>query len=125
MRLRLTLSRGGNAAFFTALLLVGLVAIVLARKTAPKTIALIASLVLVDILVVGTWVGVEKVAERIQETELMIVDGGKSESIEARTEAARAALALVRDYMLVGSGGGQFLQPVHGLPYYPVWLRLF
>ena len=40
----LTRSRMGNAAFFAAMLIVGSIAIVLARKTAPKTIALIASL---------------------------------------------------------------------------------
>ena len=39
----LTRSRMGNAAFFAAMLIVGSIAIVLARKTAPKTIALIAS----------------------------------------------------------------------------------
>ena len=104
----LTRSRMGNAAFFVALLVVGVVAIVLARKTAPKTIALIASLVIIDVLVVGTWVGLEKVVERIQETQVMVADGGQSESIEARTEAARTALALVQDFPIVGSGGGSF-----------------
>lgn len=104
----LTRSRMGNAAFFTALLLVGLLAIVLARRTAPKTIALIASLVVIDILVVGTWVGLEQVVERIQETELKVSDGGQSESVEARTEAARTALAIVQDFPAVGTGGGSF-----------------
>ena len=104
----LTRSRMGNAAFFTAMVVVGLVAIALARKTAPQTILLIASLVVVDVLVVGTWVGLEKVVERIQETELTVADGGKSESVEARTEAARAALPIVRDFPWVGTGGGSF-----------------
>jgi len=104
----LTRSRMGNAAFFTALLVVGSAGILLARKTAPKTIALIASLVIIDVLVVGTWVGLEKVVERIQETELKTADGGRSESVEARTEAARTAMALVQDFALTGSGGGSF-----------------
>lgn len=104
----LTRSRMGNAAFFTAMVVVGLLAIVLARKTAPQTILLITSLVIVDVLVVGTWVGLEKVVERIQETELTVADGGKSESVEARTEAARTALPIVRDFPLVGTGGGSF-----------------
>lgn len=104
----LTRSRMGNAAFFSAMLVVGFVAIVLARKTAPRTIALIASLVIIDVLVVGTWVGLEKVVERIQETEMTVAAGGKSESVEARTEAARTALAIIQDYPLVGSGGGSF-----------------
>lgn len=104
----LTRSRMGNAAFFSAMLIVGFVAIVLMRKTAPQTIVLIASLVIIDVLVVGTWVGLEKVVERIQETELTVAAGGLSESVEARTEAARTALAMVRDFPLFGSGGGSF-----------------
>jgi O-antigen ligase len=104
----LTHSRMGNAAFFTAMLVVGLTGMMLARKTAPQTIALISSLVIIDVLVVGTWVGLEKVVERIQETEIRTADGGLSESVEARTEAARTALAIVRDFAVVGSGGGSF-----------------
>ena len=104
----LTRSRMGNAAFFAAMLIVGSIAIVLARKTAPKTIALIASLVIIDVLVVGTWIGLEKVVERIQDTEITVAAGGKSESVEARTEAARMALPIVGDFPLVGTGGGSF-----------------
>lgn len=104
----LTRSRMGNSAFFAALLIVGLVAIVLARKTAPKTVMLIASLIVIDVLVIGTWVGLEKVVERVQDTEVMIADGGRSESIEARSWAARTALSVVADYPLVGTGGGSF-----------------
>ncbi len=104
----LTRSRMGNTAFFVAMLVVGLAGVVLARKTAPKTIALIISLIVLDVLIVGTGVGLEKVVQRIQDTELTNADGGKAESIQARTEAARTAIALVQDYPLVGSGGGSF-----------------
>jgi O-antigen ligase len=104
----LTRSRMGNAAFFSAMLVAGFVAIVLMRKTAPQTMALIASLVVIDVLVVGTWVGLERVAERLQGTEMMIAEGGKSESVEARTQAAFMALPMVKDFALVGSGGGSF-----------------
>ena len=104
----LTRSRMGNTAFFAAMLIVGLVAVVLSRKTAPKTVALIASLVVIDILVVGTWVGLEKVVDRIQETEISSSAPGKSESIEVRTQAARDALPMVKDYPAFGTGGGSF-----------------
>jgi len=104
----LTRSRMGNVAFFTAMLVVGALAILLARKTAPQTIALIVSLIIIDVLVVGTWVGLEKVVERIQDTELSVSAGGKSESVEARTEAARTALAIVQDFPVFGTGGGSF-----------------
>ena len=104
----LTRSRMGNTAFFVAMLVVGLAGVVLARKTAPQTIALIISLIVIDVLIVGTGVGLEKVVERIQETDLTDATGGKAESVQARTEAARTAIALVKDYALVGSGGGSF-----------------
>jgi len=104
----LTRSRMGNSAFFTALLVAGLLAVLLARKTAPQTIALVLSLIVIDVLVVGTGVGLEKVVQRIEDTELRVADGGLSESVEARTEAARLALPLVKDYWLTGSGGGSF-----------------
>nr|WP_315464262.1 O-antigen ligase family protein [uncultured Rhodoferax sp.] len=105
----LTRSRMGNSAFFAAMLVVGSLALLLARKTAPRTVVvLIASLILVDVLVVGTAVGLEKVVNRIQETELRVEDGGKAESVEARTEAARASLPIVADYPLFGTGGGSY-----------------
>lgn len=104
----LTRSRMGNAAFFASMLVVGFVAILLMRKTAPQTIALIVSLVIIDVLVVGTWVGLEQVVQRIQETELTVAAGGQSDSVEVRTVYTRTALALARDFLLVGSGGGSF-----------------
>lgn len=66
----LTRSRMGNTAFFAALLVTGLLALALARHAAPAMLALVMSLVLIDVLVVGTWVGLERVIERIQETDL-------------------------------------------------------
>jgi O-antigen ligase len=104
----LTRSRMGNAALFISMVAVGLIAVIKARQTAPQTIALIVSLIVIDVLVVGTWVGLEKVVERIQQTELTVADGGKSESVEARTEAARTSLPIVSDFPILGTGGGTF-----------------
>ena len=106
----MTRSRMGNTAIFVSMLVVGLLAIALAHRTAPQTIKLIISLVIVDVLVVGTGVGLEKVVERIQETELSVAEGGKSESVEARTEAARTSLPIVRDFL--------------ELPYTVIWLHV-
>ena len=105
-----TRSRMGNSAFFISLMVVGVLGVVLMRKTAPRTIALIVSLVIIDILVVGSAVGIEQVAERIQQTQVSgaVGDSSTEESIEARTEAARTALPMVRDFAWAGSGGGSF-----------------
>lgn len=104
----LTRSRMGNAAFFASLLIVGAATILLSRKHAPAAAALIASLVVIDIVVVGGWVGIEKVVQRIQDTELTVEAGGREESVEARTDAGRMALAIVEDFPLTGTGAGSF-----------------
>jgi len=104
----LTRSRMGNSAFFISMLAVGLLVLAVARKNAPHTLVLIASLIIVDVVVVGSWVGLEKVVERIEQTELAVADGGEAESVQARTEAARTALPMVRDFPLAGTGGGSF-----------------
>lgn len=104
----LTRSRMGNASFFISLLLVGGVAIVFARRMAPATIVLIASLLVVDIAVIGGWVGLERVVQRLENTELTDAAGGREESLETRTEAGRLALGIVEDFPWFGSGGGSF-----------------
>jgi len=113
----LTRSRMGNGGFFIAMLVVGLLSIGLSRKMAPATVGLIASLVIIDVLVVGSWVGVEKVVNRMQNTALTqdLAVGTKSaigglvqESVELRTEAARYALDLVADFPAFGTGAGTF-----------------
>jgi O-antigen ligase len=90
------------------MLIVGVVAIVLARRTAPATIGLIASLVIIDMAVIGSWIGVEQVVQRIGNTGLTVAAGSAEESVEARTEAGRLALALIDDFPLAGTGGGSF-----------------
>lgn len=104
----LTRSRMGNSGFFAAMLIVGTLAIVLSRKTAPKTVALIASLIIIDVLVIGTWIGLEKVVDRVQETALMTEGGGREESLELRQDAAAHAFDLVRDFPVFGTGAGSF-----------------
>ncbi len=104
----LTRSRMGNSAFFAAMLVVGLVTIVLARRAAPATVGLILSLVIIDVFVVGTWVGLEKVVERVHGTNMTVSQGGAEESVEAREDAASYALPLIRDFPVFGTGGGSF-----------------
>jgi O-antigen ligase len=111
----LTRSRMGNSGFFAAMLVVGVLTIVLSRKMAPATMVLIASLIIIDVVIVGTWVGLEKVVNRVQETTLTTEEGGREESVELRQDAASHAFDLVRDFPLFGTGAGSFY--VAYLPY--------
>lgn len=104
----LTRSRMGNAGFFAALLLVGGLALMLTRRSAPAMMTLVASLVVVDLVVVGSWVGLERVVDRVEGTMLTRAEGGTQESVEQRQDAAMHALDLVQDFALTGSGGGTF-----------------
>ena len=104
----LTRSRMGNAGFFAALLVVGALALMLTRRSAPAMVTLIISLVVIDVVVVGTWVGLEKVIDRVQDTTLVTQRGRKEESVELRQDAARHAVDLVEAFPLTGTGGGTF-----------------
>lgn len=104
----LTRSRMGNTAFFAALLVTGALALLMSRRAAPAMVALIVSLVVIDVAVVGTWVGLEQVVQRVQNTDMLIEQQGSEESVEQRQQAARYALALVRDFPLTGTGAGTF-----------------
>lgn len=104
----LTRSRMGNTGFFAALLVVGGLSLLLTRRSAPAMVTLIISLIVVDVVVVGTWVGLEKVVERVQGTKITTAEGGTQESVEARTEAARYALEMLDVFPWVGTGMGSF-----------------
>lgn len=109
MALVLTRSRMGNTAFFAALLVTGVLTLLSNRhRRDPALMWLVASLVVIDVLVVGTWVGLEQVVTRLQGTEWLIEHGGPQESVEQRQLAARYALDLVRDFPLTGTGAGSF-----------------
>ncbi len=95
-----THSRMGNAAFFTSLIIAGTVGIVLSRYATRNTVLLLASLIVIDLVVVGSWFGVEKLAKRVQETTM--------QDVQEREEPPEAAVNLIRDYPVFGAGPGSF-----------------
>jgi len=96
----MTRSRMGNTAFFASLLIAGGVALALSRHATRSTVILIASLIAIDILVIGSWFGVEKTMQRIEQTTVR--------DVEDREEPSAYALEMVRDYPLFGAGPGTF-----------------
>lgn len=95
-----THSRSGNTAFFSALLVAGLLGIALSRRATRNTVMLLASLVVIDLMIVGSWFGVEKLARRLEDTTLA--------EVQVREEPAAHTLAIVADYPVFGSGPGTF-----------------
>ncbi len=104
----LTRSRGGNSAFFIALLVTGIIAVPLLRNTSRPAAWFIASLVVLDVVIIGSWVGVEKVVHRLSETSLVKQEGHSEESVQERVDPGLKALASLKDYPVFGSGGGTF-----------------
>lgn len=95
-----THSRSGNAAFFTSLLVAGLIGIALSRHATRNTIILLASLIAIDLFIVGSWFGIEKLAQRIERTTI--------EEVAGREDPTTYSLALIKDYPVLGSGPGTF-----------------
>jgi len=95
----LTRSRMGNVAFFASLTGVGCFYLLAVRKLSGPTVAFFASLLVIDLLVVGNFFGIEKVAERFQPTSV---------DTEDRSDTNRDALAMLRDFPLTGIGAGTF-----------------
>lgn len=103
----LTRSRMGNTAFFASTLIVGTIGLLLMRNAPRSTMLFLASLVALDLLIVGTWFGVDQVAQRIQQTQVTSNTDNLLPT-EDRDEVDRQALDYARDYLLTGSGGGSF-----------------
>jgi O-antigen ligase len=63
-------------------------------------VILIASLIVIDIFIIGAWFGVEKTVQRIEQTT--------SQDVQERVDPAIYAINMLRDYPVFGTGGGTF-----------------
>ncbi len=125
-------SRMGNAAFFASLLIVGLLSVALtyfairnnrSRRTANTLRSMmffILSLIVLDVVIIGGVVGIEKVVQRIENTNFetqskvaqlggaVLSEQRQEESVEQRSAVARAAVNVIWDFPWLGMGGGVF-----------------
>jgi O-antigen ligase len=95
----LTRSRMGNIAFFTSLGVTGALALYAGRRFSWRVVAFLASLFVVDTLILGKWFGFDKLLARLEQTDV---------STEARVQSSEYALNYLADFPLTGSGGGSF-----------------
>lgn len=98
----LTRSRMGNLVFFGALGLAGALALFSGRRLSKSLLALLASLFVVDVLILSRWFGFEKLLTRLQNSS----PGG-----EERVWSNQFSFDYVENFALTGSGGGSF----HGI----------
>lgn len=95
-----THSRMGNTAFFSALLVAGGIGVLLSRHATRNTVVLLVSLVAIDLFIVGSWFGVEKLARRIEATTM--------QEVQVREEPAAYTVPMIKDYPVFGAGPGTF-----------------
>ena len=95
----LTRSRMGNTAFFASLLVSGAIGLALSRHAPRSTVIFLVSVIVLDIFIVGAWFGIDKVAERIQQTSV---------EAESRDEVANYTISHWQNYPWTGSGLGSY-----------------
>ncbi len=98
----LTRSRLGNLAFFTALGVAGVVAVLTGRRFSWRVVVFLGSLLLVDVLILGRWFGLDRLVDRLEQLE------GQPVEAVSRYWADRYGLDYLADFPLTGSGGGSF-----------------
>ena len=95
-----THSRMGNTAFFVSLLVAGVIGILLSKYATRNTVILLVSLIVIDLAIVGSWFGVEKLAQRIEQTTV--------QDVQDREDPAAYSIDLIKDYPVFGAGPGTF-----------------
>ena len=94
-----THSRMGNAAFFVALSMTSVMALMLTRHARRTMAILVLSIIVIDVYILSAWFGLEKVIDRIQHTSFQE---------EQRDELTLYTFNQWQDYFILGSGGGTY-----------------
>jgi len=95
----LTHSRMGNVAFFSAMLIASVVGLVTNKSRSKSVLLFFASMIVVDLFLVGTWFGIDEVAQRLEKTGF---------HRETRDEVYMDGLDIISAYPFTGTGGGTF-----------------
>lgn len=92
-------SRMGNTAFFASMTIVGLLSLVLIKNRSKGMLILFSSLIIIDLMIVSAYFGLEKVKQRLAETSF---EGG------TRDEVVLDSIPIVSEFPIFGSGAGSF-----------------
>ena len=107
----MTHSRGGNASFFIGLMTVGAIFVLRNKENRLRNSLILASLVLIDVLVISQYFGLERLKDRVMSTQLTdtVVNGEiVQHATEIRGDVFMYALPLAQDKPIIGQGAGSF-----------------
>lgn len=95
----LSRSRMGNAGFFTALGVVSLLSMFIYRRPPTLFKPLVVSIFILDLLIVGSIFGVDKLKQRLDDTSF---------ASETRDEVVIDSIPIIEEHLFTGTGGGSF-----------------
>ncbi len=95
----LSKSRMGNSAFFASLFISGILFLLISRHATRSTTIFLISLVVLDVMLVGSWVGVGKVVQRLEDTNMVT---------EHRDEVVRDTMTMIAEQPFTGIGAGNY-----------------
>lgn len=104
-------SRMGNTAFFASLLLVGGLFLLLNPQHRLRNGLILASLILIDLLIISQYFGLEKLAQRLSSTHVqaeMTTQGVVLEANDLRAAVVEDAVGLLERRWWDGYGAGSF-----------------
>ena len=89
----------GNLGFLASILITSFVAFLYTRKMSRNTMLLLLSIVIVDVAIIGSYFGLERIGERLQSAP---------ESISSRVELHTYNARVLGDHLWTGSGAGTY-----------------
>lgn len=104
----MTRSRMGNMSFFISLTVMSALALALLRPITLKVGLFLASVVAIDILIIGQVFGIEQVVDRLQATGQVATEFNPASSDRDRKAVIPIALEMWREKPLFGHGAGGF-----------------
>jgi len=104
-------SRMGNAAFFSSLIIIGSIFILNNKQHRLRNALILASIILIDLLVISQHFGLDTLQQRIASTRLTdkVVNGEiVQKANELRPDVFFSAVPLVTENLIKGTGAGSF-----------------
>ena len=104
-----THSRMGNIAFFASLMVVGLIFILLQKENRLRNSLLLVSFVVIDIVIISQFFGLERLQERLLAMPIAMEQGALLiDATDLRSLAVEQMLPMIADNPFLGVGAGAF-----------------